>query len=69
MRECRRDYAHGPMKLTSQEVQVEYRGESFTVEKPVLRCNVCNYELHLDWMEDKMRQDLEEAYRKLHSPA
>ena len=67
MRECRNDYAHGPMKLTTTLVETEYRGETFTCEKTRYSCTFCDFELHLDWMEEKLQKDLEAAYREKHN--
>lgn len=64
MRECHQNYAHGPMKLRTKQVQVEYRGEEITCEKTVYGCDHCDFELHLDWMKEKMQQNLTTAYEQ-----
>ena len=53
------------MKLRTMQVQVEYRGEEITCEKTVYGCDHCEFELHLDWMKEKMQQNLAEAYERL----
>ena len=54
------------MNLKTSVVEVEYRGEKFECEKTVLACRFCDFELHQEWMEEKMKSQLEEAYRKRH---
>ncbi len=53
------------MKLKTRQVRVEYRGEQLTCEKTIYGCDHCDFELHLDWMKEKMQQDLAAAYEKL----
>jgi hypothetical protein len=53
------------MKLRTKQVQVEYRGEEITCEKTVYGCDHCEFELHLDWMKEKMQQNLLEAYERM----
>jgi len=65
LRECHQNYAHGPMKLRTKQVQIEYRGEKITCDKTFYGCDHCDFELHLDWMKEKMRQHLAEAYEKM----
>ena len=65
MRECHRNYAHGPMKLEVRVVQVSYKGQRISCNKTVYACQHCDFELHLEWMKNKMQQDLEAAYEKL----
>lgn len=65
MRECHQNYAHGPMKLRTKQVQVEYRGEKITCDKTVYGCDHCGFELHLDWMKEKMQQHLAETYEQM----
>ena len=50
------------MTLKTTQVQAEYRGETFTCEKTFYSCSYCGFELHLDWMKEKMQKDLEDAY-------
>ena len=64
MRECHRSYAHGPMVLKTKMVECEYRGETFTCEKTYYACRQCDFELHQEWMEEKLQKDLEAAYQK-----
>jgi hypothetical protein len=52
------------MKLRTKQVQVEYRGEEITCEKTVYGCDHCDFELHLDWMKEKMQQNLTTAYEQ-----
>ena len=65
MRECPKNYAHGPMRLKTKEVQVVYRGKTIACKKTIYACDHCDFELHLDWMKDKMQQELATAYKKL----
>lgn len=65
MRECHRNFAHGPMKLITREVLVDYRGEEITCEKTFYGCDHCDFELHLDWMKEKMQQNLAAAYKNM----
>ena len=53
MRECRKNFAHGPMKLQTKNVVIEYRGQEIACEKTVYTCQFCDYELHEKWMEEK----------------
>ena len=53
------------MKLRTKLVQVEYRGEEITCEKTVYGCDHCDFELHLDWMKEKMQQNLTTAYEQM----
>ncbi len=53
------------MKLTTREVLVDYRGEEITCEKTFYGCDHCDFELHLDWMKEKMQQNLATAYKNL----
>jgi len=53
------------MKLRTKQVQVEYRGEKITCDKTVYGCDHCDFELHLDWMKEKMQQHLAEAYEQM----
>jgi hypothetical protein len=53
------------MKLRTKQVQVEYRGEKITCDKTVYGCDHCDFELHLDWMKEKMQQHLTEAYEQI----
>ncbi len=66
MRECHRNYAHGPMKLETRQVECEYRGETFICEKTTYACQKCDFELHQEWMQEKLQNDLEAVYRKRH---
>ena len=52
------------MKLKTKQLQVEYRGEEITCEKTVYGCDHCDFELHLDWMKEKMQQNLTTAYEQ-----
>ena len=58
MRECRNNFAHGPMKLKSKNVIVHYRGRDIECEKMVYACTFCDYELHEKWMEKKLEEQL-----------
>ena len=62
MRECHRNYAHGPMKLITKSVQVEYKGLTVTCKKTVYACEHCDFELFQDWMQKKYEEDLENSY-------
>ncbi len=53
------------MKLRTKQVQVEYLGEQITCDKTVYSCDHCDFELHLDWMKEKMQQNLADAYQKI----
>ncbi len=53
------------MKLRTKLVQVEYRGGEITCEKTVYGCDHCDFELHLDWMKEKMQQNLTTAYEQM----
>jgi hypothetical protein len=53
------------MQLRTKQVQVEYRGEQITCDKTVYGCDHCDFELHLDWMKEKMQQHLAEAYEQM----
>lgn len=64
MRECRNNYAHGPMKLKKKKVVVEYRGLELSCEKMVYGCQFCDYELHEKWMEDKLNEELARLYEQ-----
>ena len=58
MRECRNNFAHGPMKLQTKNVVIEYRGQQITCEKTFYGCQFCDYELHEKWMEEKLNKEL-----------
>jgi len=64
VRECRNNFAHGPMKLQTKNVVVEYRGKQITCEKMVYGCQFCDYELHEKWMEEKLNEELARIYKK-----
>lgn len=66
LRECHQNYAHGPMKLKTEIVEIEYQGELFSCEKTVYTCSTCNFELQQQWMKDKMETLLENAYTEKH---
>ncbi len=66
MRECHRNYAHGPMELQTIQVECKYHGEKFVCEKTIYACRKCDFELHLDWMQEKLQEDLEKAYHEKH---
>lgn len=67
VRECRRNYAHGPMKLTTKRVVVDYLGQKITCEKSVYTCQFCDFELHEKWMEDKLNEEVARIYAEKHS--
>ncbi len=64
MRECHRNYAHGPLVLEIREVESEYKGKKFICQKSVYACRKCDFTLHLQWMQDKYEKDLKVAYQK-----
>ncbi len=64
MRECRNNFAHGPMKLQTKNVVIEYRGQQISCEKTVYSCQFCDYELHENWMEEKLNEELAKIYEK-----
>ena len=64
MRECRINFAHGPMRLTTKKVTVEYKNEVIECEKTVYACDFCDFELHEKWMEDKLQEQLESLYNE-----
>ena len=66
MRECRKNYAHGPMKISTKEVSVDYKGEKLTCSKTFYGCKICGFELHEKWMEEKLQKELESLYHKKH---
>lgn len=57
------------MKLRTRPVEVEYRGEHVQGEETIYGCDHCDFELHLDWMKEKMQQSLEEAYQAKRRPS
>lgn len=69
LRECHRNYAHGPMQLRTKQVELEYHGETLICEKTIYACNHCDFELHLQWMEEKFQQCREKAYLEKHPEA
>lgn len=64
MRECHTNYAHGPMKLRTTNIVVEYGGQSITCEKIVYACNICGFELHEKWMEEKLNDQLMHVHKQ-----
>ncbi|MEE4241663.1 MAG: hypothetical protein V2I36_09355 [Desulfopila sp.] len=64
MRECRNNYAHGPMKLQTSTITVQYHGRTLTCERMVYACNFCDYELHEEWMKKKMEEQLAEKFKQ-----
>ncbi len=62
MRECRKNYAHGPMKLSTKTVVVQYLGQEITCEKNVYICQFCDFELHEKWMEEKLNEEVARIY-------
>ncbi len=50
------------MKLITKNVVVEYRGQQISCEKSVYGCQFCDYELHEQWMEDKLNEEVERIY-------
>ncbi len=66
MRECHKNYAHGPMKLKTETIEMEYRGEMYSCEKTVYACTQCDFELQQQWMKDKLLAMLEKAYAEKH---
>lgn len=55
------------MKMKTENVEMEYRGETFSCEKTVYACTKCDFELQQQWMKDKMEIFLQQAYAKKHS--
>ena len=52
------------MKLKTKTVEVTYKGQLINCEKSYYGCDFCDFELHLDWMKEKMQQELEQTYLK-----
>ncbi len=67
MRECHKNYAHGPMKIKTEPVEIEYQGEMFHCEKTVYACTECDFELQQQWMKEKMENFLQKAYNEKHT--
>lgn len=53
------------MKLKTRQVLIEYHGSEITCEESYYGCDHCDFELHLDWMKEKMQQNLAAACEKL----
>lgn len=66
MRECRRNFAHGPMKLTQKKVTVQYNDKPIECEKTIYACDFCDFELHEKWMEEKLQKQVVDLYNKLY---
>ena len=66
VRECHQNFAHGPMKIKTETVEMEYRGETFHCDKTVYACTQCDFELEQQWMKDKREALLEKAYAENH---
>ena len=64
VRECRNNFAHGPMKLQTKNVVIEYRGQQISCEKTVYGCQFCDYEQHEKWMEEKLNEELARIYQE-----
>lgn len=64
MRECRNNYAHGPMKLKSKIITIKYKGKEFQCEKNYYGCDFCDYEHNEKWMDTKVEEQLEKLYRE-----
>ena len=45
----------------TREILVDYRGKEITCEETFYGCDFCDFELHLDWMKEKMQHALAAA--------
>lgn len=62
MRECPQNYAHGPMKLKTRMVTVEYQGKTIECEKQYYGCSTCDHEIHSEWMEKNFQENIKKTY-------
>ena len=69
MRECRQNYAHGPMKLKSKTVVVAYKGIEIECEKSFYACDFCDYEHNEKWMNEKLEEQLARLYAEQYGKA
>jgi hypothetical protein len=67
VRECHQNFAHGPMKIKTETVEMKYRGEIYHCDRTVYACTQCDFELEQQWMKDKREALLEKAYAENHS--
>ncbi len=64
MRECHNNFAHGPLKLKTKIVTVEYKNKQIQCEKIIYGCDFCDFELHEKWMEEKLKEQVEKIYNE-----
>jgi len=62
VRECRQNFAHGPMRLKTKTEVVEYKGKQIQCEKSYYGCDFCDFELYEEWMQEKLDKQLAQSY-------
>lgn len=55
------------MKIKTETVEMEYRGEIYHCDRTVYSCTQCDFELEQQWMKDKREALLKKAYAENHS--